>query len=258
KNDTALWGGDLDGAGNCRIWKIDMGTGLATLQFTFTDPSGFCGNAAEFYDGITVDTNTNTLYLSPDVNPTIRHFTKAGSPLPGDPIPFSSMTAGDCPVAQGFGFPGCLNSGLAIGIDGVLFAGTDGDGKIFELDPTVPSVLGQFTTVSGRDEDLECGPLFTKPDGSVVETILSREAFSGRIDVLEAPPGTCVVFQLGLAPATAINFTGTSYTVTATLTANGSPLAARTILFDVTGANTASGSGTSDGAGQASFSYVGT
>jgi Bacterial Ig-like domain (group 1) len=257
-NEGLLWGGNLDGAGHCQIWKIDLATGLAALQFTFTDPSGFCGDGAEFYDGITVDTKSNTLYLSPDVNPTIRHFNKAGNPLPGDPIPFSTMTTGQCPVAQGFGFPGCLNSGLAIGIDGHLFAGTDGDGKIFDLDPTVPSVLGQFATVSGRDEDLECGPLFTKPDASVVETILSREAFSGRIDVLEAPLGTCVVFQLGLTPSSATNFTGTSHTVTATLTANGSALAGRTILFSVSGANTASGSGASDSSGQASFTYTGT
>ncbi len=250
KNEAKLWGGDLDGAGNCRIWKIDMGTGLAALQFSFTDPSGLC--SAEFYDGITVDTNTNTLYLSPDVNPTIRHFDKAGSPLPDDPIPFSTLAGSTC------GGSPCPNSGLAIGIDGTLFAGTNGFGKIVELDPTVPSFLGQFASVSGRDEDLECGPLFTKADGSVVETILSREFFSGRIDVLEAPPGTCVVFQLGLTPPTATNFTGTSHTVTATLTANGSPLAGRKILFTVSGANSASGSGTSDAAGQASFSYTGT
>ena len=159
------------------------------------------------------------------------------------------MTAGQCPFAQSFGFPGCLNSGLAIGIDGKLFAGTNGDGKIFELDPTVPSVVEQFATVSGRDEDLECGPLFTKLDGSVVETILSREAFSGRIDVLEAPHGTCVVFELELTPPTAFNLTGSTHTVTATLTANKKPFAGETILFSVSGANTASGSGTSDASG---------
>jgi hypothetical protein len=249
-NDNALWGGNLDGSGNCRIYEIDMGTGLATFKFSFQDPSGLC--SAEFYDGITVDTNTNTLYLSPDVNPTIRHFDKAGNPASGDPIPFSTLAGDTC------GGSPCVNSGLAIGIDGTLFAGTNGFGKIVELDPAAPSFLGQFASVSGRDEDLECGPLYTKQDGSVVETILSRDAFSGRIDVLEAPKGTCVVFKLGLTPATATNFTGTSHTVTATLTANGSPLAGLPILFSVSGANSASGSGTSDGSGQASFSYMGT
>jgi len=246
-NDGTLWGGNLDGAGNCRIYETDLSTGVATLKFTFNDPN--C--SFEFFDGLTVDTNSDTLYLSPDVNPTIRHFDKAGNPLPDDPIPFSTLAGSTCGGT-------CLNSGLAIGLDGTLFAGTDGSGKIVELDPTVPSFLGQFASVSGRDEDLECGPLFTKGDGSVVETILSRDALSNTIDVLEAPPGTCVVFNLTLAPASAINVTGASHTVTATLTANGAPLAGRTILFTVSGANTASGSGTSDASGQAAFTYTGT
>jgi len=249
-NLKVLWGGNLDGQGNCRIWKIDPSSGVASLQFSFTDPSGNCGNAI-FFDGITVDTNTNTLYLSPDVNPTIRHFDELGNPLAGDPIPFSTLTPGVCSGT-------CLNSGLAIGIDGKLFAGTDGDGKIVELDPTVPSFIGQFASVTGRDEDLECGPLFTKPDGSVVETILSRDFETGRIDVLEAPKGTCVTFKLTLAPPTATNIIGSSHTVTATLTANGNPLAGRQIIFAVSGANTTSGSATSDASGNATFTYAGT
>lgn len=253
-NENLLWGGNT-GGNKCHIFSIDLATGLATERFNYTDASGHC--SFEFFDGITVDANTNTIYLSPDVNPTIRHFDKAGNPSSNDPIAFESMTAGQCPFSQGLGSSGCLNSGLAIGIDGKLFAGTNGDGKIYELDPSVPSLLGQFATVSGRDEDLECGPLFTKPDGSVVETILSREAFSGRIDVLEAPRGTCVVFKLTLTPATAFNMTGSTHTVTATLTANNKPLAGETILFSVSGANTASGSGTSNGSGQATFSYSG-
>jgi Bacterial Ig-like domain (group 1) len=249
-NLKVLWGGNLDGAGHCRIWKIDPSTGVASLQFSFTDPSDHCSNAI-FFDGLTVDTNTNTLYLSPDVNPTIRHFDELGNPLPGDPIPFSTLTPGVCGGT-------CLNSGLAIGIDGKLFAGTDGDGKIVELDPTVPSFIGQFASVTGRDEDLECGPLFTKPDGSVVETILSRDFETGRIDVLEAPKGTCVTFKLTLAPPSATNLIGSSHTVTATLTANSTPLPGRPILFGVSGVNAGSGSGTTDGSGQTTFTYAGT
>jgi hypothetical protein len=100
--------------------------------------------------------------------------------------------------------------------------------------------------------------LFTKPDGSVVETILSREFFGGDITVLEAPRGTCVTYTLALNPPTAFNMTGSTHTVTATLTANKKPLAGQNILFSVSGANTASGSGVSDGSGNASFSYIGT
>ncbi|MGZ6637137.1 MAG: hypothetical protein ACXVII_30020 [Solirubrobacteraceae bacterium] len=255
-NLNVLWGGNL-GGGTCHIWKVDTTFGTATQQFTFTDSGGTC--SADFYDGITVDTNTNTLYLSPDVNATIRHFSETGVPLSGDPIPFATLTSPQCP-GGGFTFtPGCPNSGLAIGVDGVLFAGTNGFSKIYELNPGPPaSLIGQFATVNGRDEDLECGPLFTKPDGSVVETILSREFFSGDITVLEAPRGTCVTYTLALNPPTAVNMTGSTHTVTATLTANKKPLAGQNILFSVSGANTASGSGVSDGSGNASFSYIGT
>jgi hypothetical protein len=180
-----LWGGNLDGAGNCRIWNADPVSGAATLQFTANDPN--C--SALFFDGITVDTVTGTLYWSPDVSDVIHHTTKAGAAV-GPDIPFSALT-------------GLVNSGLAIGIDGSLFAGTDGFGQIIQLDPTIPSVVGTFATVTGRDEDLECGPLFTKPDASTVETILSRDFETGRIDVLEAPAGTCqspVVAREGCSP----------------------------------------------------------
>lgn len=187
--EGALYGGDLDGAGTCRIWSADLGTGMATLKFGYVDSAPLARCSAFFYDGLTVDTTTNTLWTSADVNDTIHHFNKDGTSA-GPDIPFTTLTAGMCPWAQGLGAAGCWNSGLAIGLDGNLFAGTANDGKIVQLDPSVPSILGTFATVGGRDEDLECGPLFTKTDGSTVETILSRD-LGGRIDVLEAPAGTC-------------------------------------------------------------------
>ena len=142
----------------------------------------------DIYKIITIDTVTDTVYASPDVTTHIRHFNKDGTPGANDSIDFETLTAGLCPWAQGFGANGCWNSGLAIGIDGSLFAGTASDGKIFQLNPVAPATLiGQFATVSGRDEDLECGPLTA--DGR--ETILSKQ-FEGPIDVLEAPEGTCV------------------------------------------------------------------
>ena len=173
-NEGKLWGGDLDGAGNCRIWSIDMGTGLATPRFSFVAPN--CDTS--FYDGITVDTVTNTLWLSPDVSGFIYHYTKAGAEIVADRIDFAALTPPGEPD---------LNSGLAIGLDGTLFGGTDGFGKIVEIGSPGPAAtfLGDFATVSGRDEDLECGPVV---NGS--ETILSKE-FEGPIDVLEAPAGTC-------------------------------------------------------------------
>ncbi|MEP6759210.1 MAG: hypothetical protein ABJB55_08445 [Actinomycetota bacterium] len=269
-NENLLWGGDVS-SDACRVWTVDPTSGLATLQFSFTDThpvTGLCQNN-QFLDGITVDSVTNTLYVSPDVHTLIHHFNKDGSVAANDPIDFESLTAGLCPVAQGDGYDGCLNSGLTIGLDGNLFAGTDGDGKIMQLDPVAPaSLLGQFSTVSGRDEDLECGPLFHKTDGSVVETILSADVrFSDNINVLEAPRGTCVLVPtIMLAPADATNEGGTLHTVTATLDAGRSPVADVLVDFRVvSGPNTGEASDpgecsvnagcTTDASGDVSWTY---
>lgn len=191
-NENKLWGGDLDGAGSCRIWSIDMGSGLATLRFSFVDPHGGCSFA--FFDGLTVDTVTDTLYLSPDVHKYIHHYNKDGSLGVNDPIDFETLTSAPADVCPGTEpFPdadpvaGCNNSGLAIGLDGTLFAGTNGESKIVTVNPVAKTFTGVFSTVDGRDEDLECGP---KVNG--LETLLSREFFSGAIAVLEVPEGTCV------------------------------------------------------------------
>ena len=67
-------------------------------------------------------------------------------------------------------------------------------------------------------------------------------------------------FQLDLAPANATVDTGQQHTVTATLQdLNATPpeVANAGVLFEVTGANPGTGSGTTNAAGQATFSYTG-
>lgn len=177
-NENRLWGGDLDGAGKCRIWSIDMGTGLATLRFSFADIHGGCGPEFLFFDGITVDSVTDTIWLSPDIHTFIHHYDKLGNEIVADLINFSALTPAGEPD---------VNSGLAIGLDGNLFAGTAFNSKIVQLDPLTPAFIGVFANVAGRDEDLECGP---EVEG--VETLLSRTFEDGHIDVLEVPEGTCV------------------------------------------------------------------
>lgn len=175
-NENRLWGGDLDGAGACRIWSIDMATGLATLRFSFVDPHGGCDFF--FFDGITVDSVTDTLWLSPDVHTFIHHYDKLGNEIVADLIDFAAVTPAGEPD---------VNSGLAIGLDGNLFAGTNGFSKIVQINPGPPAAfVGVFANVSGRDEDLECGPAI---EGK--ESILSRSLEDGHIDVLEAPKETC-------------------------------------------------------------------
>lgn len=228
-NDMLLWGGDLAG-GECRVWTIDLATGLASLEFTFVDVHGDCDLA--FFDGITVDTVTDTLWLSPDVHAFIHHYTKAGVEIPGDLIDFAALTADDC------GGGPCPNSGLTIGLDQNLFAGTNGFGLIFQIDPGPPAAnLGQFSSVTGRDEDLECGPLFEKQDGTMVETILSADLVENKIDVLEAPDETCITPtappEIRLDPAEDTNEAGSDHTVTATVTQEGVPVPGVLVSFEV-------------------------
>jgi Bacterial Ig-like domain (group 1) len=67
------------------------------------------------------------------------------------------------------------------------------------------------------------------------------------------------LFGLTLSPASAQNPTGTPHTVTATLTdENGDPVANEAVDFQVTGANAASGSGSTNSSGEATFTYTGT
>jgi len=72
--------------------------------------------------------------------------------------------------------------------------------------------------------------------------------------------GGIVVSQpsMTLSPSSQSQTTGSSATVTANLTIGGNPASGKTILFSVSGANTASGSATTDTAGNAPFSYTGT
>lgn len=190
-----IWGGELvdtDGDGGndtCRIYSIDPATGAATKRFDRTDT----GCTFSYFDGLTVDSATDTLYYSPDVQKFIRHLKKDGTAAANDPIDFETLTSGPdrCPSNEPFPdsdpIAGCPNSGLAIGLDGSLFAGTNGAGNIVQLSPVAKTFTSVFASVSGRDEDLECGPVVKG-----TETILSRDFFfPGRIDVLEAPKGTC-------------------------------------------------------------------
>jgi Bacterial Ig-like domain (group 1) len=68
-----------------------------------------------------------------------------------------------------------------------------------------------------------------------------------------------VNFQMTLEPPTAENLRGTTHMVTATLTDDtGAPVVGATVEFEVTGANSASGTGVTNASGEATFTYTGT
>jgi hypothetical protein len=77
---------------------------------------------------------------------------------------------------------------------------------------------------------------------------------------LLAPVETSFADQqtLTLTPDEAINTVGTHHSLRATLTDGGTPLPGRTVIFMVSGANTASGEAITDAGGNATFTYTGT
>ncbi len=95
------------------------------------------------------------------------------------------------------------------------------------------------------------GSVFTAPDGTVgTPYILAR--------------GVEVISDVDLTPASATNDVGTSHTVTATVTtddpAPGTPVVGTTVTFTaIAGPHAgATGTGATDGSGQATFTYTGT
>jgi len=148
-----------------------------------------------FIDGLAWDPVNDTLWWSDDVNCTVTEIHKiTGATL--RTFNFGVLT-GSIPGCPDGGVANCANSGLALGLDHTLFMGSDGCGIIYSADaspaaPAPPLFLSSFATVGGRDEDMECGPQFTKSDSSTVETLLSKDAFNNTFAVIEMAPEQCI------------------------------------------------------------------
>jgi hypothetical protein len=73
------------------------------------------------------------------------------------------------------------------------------------------------------------------------------------------PGAQAKTYNLALTPASATNPTGTNHTVTAHLTDadSGDPISGGDVKFQVTGANSASGTGATNASGDAQFTYTG-
>src|SRR5918996_575740 len=103
--------------------------------------------------------------------------------------------------------------------------------------------------VTGRTESTD----FPTTTGAFDTTYNSNgDAFVTKLDMIGAPA------TLTLSPTTDTNPVGTSHTVTATVRdIAGNPVPGVIVRFSVTGANTASGSATTNASGQATFTYTG-
>ncbi len=93
------------------------------------------------------------------------------------------------------------------------------------------------------------GAYYTAPDGT-----------KGIPYILARGEGLVVISDIELTPLSSSGEVGTSHTVTAAITADGSPDVGRTVTFSVDDGPHAgtTGTGVTDASGQATFSYVGT
>jgi Bacterial Ig-like domain (group 1) len=92
--------------------------------------------------------------------------------------------------------------------------------------------------------------------GAVVTTFNGGiETFLGGLAVVGER--TCAAGEITLSPATSENPEGATHTVTATVAVCGKPLSGVTVTFKVTGANPQTGTGTTNAAGEATFTYKG-
>src|SRR5207249_2250362 len=107
---------------------------------------------------------TNTFWMSDDVSCNVRHLDVFGNDMGG--FDWCALT-------------GFANSGLAVDRERTMFYGTANNGRIFTLDTRTdpPMNLGVFSHAGGRDEDMSCGPLYTKPAGNTVTTLLVQDTY---------------------------------------------------------------------------------
>jgi hypothetical protein len=112
-----------------------------------------------------------------------------------------------------------------------FWTGDSSSGEVFHVDIDSGAVLGSFN--------------------SMPAVRLLGLAIVGEVAVSQQP-------TLTLIPPTATSSVGTPNTVTATITNPGGSVSGQLVSFAVMGANTASGTETTNTSGQASFTYTGT
>jgi hypothetical protein len=195
-------------------------------------------------DGLAYDGTDDTLWSSADASSTTEHYTVTGTLI--NSYSNSGLIGG------------CGNSGIAVGGSN-LYLANNGCSEIYTVAKDF-STSSLFSSFPRRLEDLECDNLTFAGQGK--GAIWSQDAYDNIVNAWEIPPADCQFgggSNLTLEPATASNNVGTSHTVTATLKdSSGNPVVGATILFSVSGANSASGSDTTDSSGQATFTYTGT
>ncbi len=224
-----LWACNNHGS---EVGTIDLTTNTYTTRFF----SQGCT------DGLAYDGSDDTLWTSADVSPSNQHYSITGTLI----ATFSNVGL--------IGANG--NSGIAVGGPS-LYLANNGGSQIYTVAKDF-STSTLFATFPERLEDLECDNITFAPKAA----IWSKDAYDNKLNAWEIPAGSCLFgggrSDLTLSPSSGDNPVGTPHTVTTTLSDQNGPVSGAHILFTVSGANTATGSGTTDASGNASFTYVGT
>lgn len=217
------------------VGLIDLGSLTYTKAFT----SGGC------IDGLGYDPSDDTIWASGDAAGSNEHFTLDGTLL--NSYNNSGLLGS------------CGNSGIAVASGG-LYLANNGCSEIYFANKSFTSSV-RLTTFSRRIEDLECDDVTFAASGKTV--LWSVDAYDNILNAWEIPAGSCTVgggtAQLSLNPAVGSDPVNTNHNATATLLDGTlTPVSGGDVHFQVSGANSGSGNGTTDVNGHAAFSYTGT
>ena len=233
------------------ILKVDLnvpsGANCLTFDFKFlsTEYPGFVNSA--FNDAFIAELDTSTWTTSGSTISAPNNFAFDSS---GEVVSINSTGLGGMSAAEGAGT--AFNGAQTYAANGFPLPGNAGGATVLlsastSVTPGAHSVY--FSILDQGDQRL---------DSAVFLDNLT-------VGFVPNPAVNCVAgaqpvsFSMTLTPPTATNEVGTSHTVSATLNdSSGAPVPNATVAFATTGANSASGTATTDGSGTATFTYTGT
>jgi len=149
--------------------------GTATFRFTHTETGG-----ESWLDGLAFDPTDGTIWLGPDGQTQVYHYTQAGTLLD------SFSVAEFAPFGK---------SGIVVGSPTKLYVANDGDSQIFYVnkDGTSPTLFANVPA-NKRVEDLECDNVTFAPKS----VIWSKYSFDNyELNAYEVPAGECFLETRG-------------------------------------------------------------
>jgi hypothetical protein len=257
RDDANAFYGDthiIDGALDCDAWTSDNDGAAGSGTITTADDCTLIGVDGT-PDGVTIEVIDGEFQVADGPLPTVFNAADPDNPDVGasdfawsaiggrvDSDGNEAINANDCH----FGLIGqTVDAGLGDPTDGADILGNN-------LAETNPCGFGNAPDPANNGlVDLNSDGDITAADDSCNDCFFGHDVDTGFVMAFGAE-------TLDLTPATATNPKGTHHTVTAHVEdGTGTPVAGVTVRFTVIGANPTSGSGTTNGSGDATFTYTG-